>query len=810
MLNQNLLLTGDDGEYNLTKSLRFRSSASAYLNRTPASAGNRQTWTFSCWLKYGTISTAMDIFSAGANGSNWTGIDLRADGRVQLYSSTSGSVVGSIVWSPNVYRDTAAWYHFTVVCDTTNATSTDRFRFYVNGVQVTGISSTGGENTFPAQNATTNINTAVAHSVGRKTHSANEYFDGYLTEVNFIDGQALTPSSFGSTNALTGVWQPAKYTGTYGTNGFYLPFTNTTSTSTLGNDFSGNSNTWTVNNISLTAGSTYDSMNDVPTLTSATQANYAVLNPLNPPTGLTTFTYSNANLTIVSANGASSPATESSAYGTMYFPSTGKFYAELTIGTTFGTGSNSWPRFGVADIGMGIGGYVNFGGSSYGTFVTGDVIRVAWDASTGYIWWGKNNTWLNSGVPESGTGYISTFSYAANSAYVNISLYCNTSNNSGGSINFGQQPFAYTPPTGFLALNTYNLPTSTIVKGNTVMDATTYTGTGATQSIVNAGGFQPDFVWIKNRSSVTFHSLWDSNRGRSAGGLASNDTMAEQSSTAGNDFVSFNSNGFSVGPQQNWNVNGSSTNLVGWQWQAGQGTTSNITVGQYSTSPNVPSIASTVSVNASAGFSVVTYTGNGSTGATVGHGLGVAPAIIIVKKRSSTGNWITYHTSTGINQYLYLNSTSASATATPTWGVSSTTFTLQQSFSDYNDNGVTYVAYCWSEIVGFSKFGSYTGNGSADGTFVYLGFRPRFVMIKRSDAGAVNWYIFDTARDTYNAAGLELYPNLSNAEADGRPDLDILSNGFKIRSTSGGQNTSGATYIYACFAENPFKNALAR
>jgi hypothetical protein len=206
-------------------SLRFRSSATAYLSRTPSVASNTQTWTWSGWLKYGSLTTAREIFGAGANGSNWTGIDLRADARVQLFSSTSGSAVGSIVWSPNVYRDPAAWYHFTIVCDTTNATQTSRFRFYVNGVQVTGISSTPGENTYPAQNATTNVNTTVIHNIGRKPYNTSEYYDGYLAEVNFIDGQALLPTSFGTFNSL-GVWQPITYGGSYGTNGFYLPFPN--------------------------------------------------------------------------------------------------------------------------------------------------------------------------------------------------------------------------------------------------------------------------------------------------------------------------------------------------------------------------------------------------------------------------------------------------------------------------------------------------------------------------------------------------------------------------------------------------------
>jgi hypothetical protein len=226
----------------------------------------------------------------------------------------------------------------------------------------------------------------------------------------------------------------------------------------LGNqskDYSPQGNNWTNNNIGVLAGSTLDTMTDVPTLTSTTAANYATLNPLVPPTGAVGLTWSNGNLNLATIN-SGAPASESSSFSTAYFPSTGKFYAEMTVGTTLGTGSNSWPRFGVAGFGMGIGGFVNFGGSSYGTFVTGDVMMVAWDAATGYIWWGKNGTWLNSGVPASGTGYISTFSYDFNSAYVQLTLFYSTTGST-ASVNFGQQPFAYTAPSGFLPLNTFNL-----------------------------------------------------------------------------------------------------------------------------------------------------------------------------------------------------------------------------------------------------------------------------------------------------------------------------------------------------------------
>jgi hypothetical protein len=354
------------------------------------------------------------------------------------------------------------------------------------------------------------------------------------------------------------------------------------------------------------------------------------------------------------------------------------------------------------------------------------------------------------------------------------------------------------------------LPTSTIVKGNTVMDATLWTGNSSTQSIVNAAPFKPDFVWIKNRTGANNHALFDSVRGATLR-LYSDSTIAEQ--TEATTLTAFNSNGFSV--SSSGAVNASANNYVGWQWQAGQGSSSSNTNG---------SITSTVSVNASAGFSVVTYTGTGGASATVGHGLGVTPSLIIVKERSSNVSgwnaWTVYHSSIGATGNLVLNTTAATNTAIYAWNntaPTSSVFTIAYSAGAGVNYTSNYVAYCWTPIAGYSAFGSYTGNGSADGPFVYLGFRPKFVMIKVTSA-AQPWIIIDTARNTYNVAGDYLMADSSSAENALSPistatALDILSNGFKLRnnaSSSGYTNASSATYIYMAFAENPFKNALAR
>jgi hypothetical protein len=328
------------------------------------------------------------------------------------------------------------------------------------------------------------------------------------------------------------------------------------------------------------------------------------------------------------------------------------------------------------------------------------------------------------------------------------------------------------------------------------MAATTFTANGGTQTItntVNGISFQPDLVWQKRRDATGNNFLIDSVRGASAV-LISDSTSAESSSP--NFLTSFNSNGWSLGSANFLN----NSTVVGWQWKAGTTSSSNTN----------GSITSTVSVGATQGFSVVTYTGNSTAGATVGHGLGVTPSMIIVKPRTTVDDWLVYHTSTGASQYLVLNSTAASGAATSYWGTpNSTTFGLS---GGGNNRSSGMVAYCFAAVKGFSAFGSYTGNGSADGPFVYCGFQPRWIMVKQSSAAGEDWLIQDTSRKPYNTSttGVSLAADTSGAEVNSSAQLwDVLSNGFKLRATGGGINSSGATYIYAAFASNPFSKALA-
>ena len=351
------------------------------------------------------------------------------------------------------------------------------------------------------------------------------------------------------------------------------------------------------------------------------------------------------------------------------------------------------------------------------------------------------------------------------------------------------------------------MPTPTIPAGNLFMNATLYTGTGVGSRVITNGvagaSFQPDFVWLKNRTSPYSHQTNDSVRGATNGCLYTDLTYAVDANFG---ITSFNSNGFTLGntasliSQSFGSQNGTGDNYVGWQWKAG-GTAVTNTSG---------TISSQVSANTTSGFSVVTYTGSGTGGATVGHGLGVAPSFIAIKSRSSTESWQNYHVSLGATKAIFLNLSQGFTTSNVYFNDTSPTssvFSLGTG-TQANGNGTTYVAYCWSQIAGYSAFGSYTGNGSADGPFIYTGFRPRFVLLKRTDTSE-DWVVYDTARDPYNTSQYILYPNGSYAESSGYA-LDILSNGFKLRNTVTSNNASGGTYIYAVFAENPFKYANAR
>jgi len=757
---KDLLLTRPSGGVYIiiARSLRFRSSATAYLNRTFGTPTTQNTFTFSAWAKRGKLSTLQNLLGVSTN----TSIGFPAADTLVVTCAGVATITTS-----GVYRDPSAWCH--VLYKQTTGAAT----LYFNGVSV-GTSAT----------VSAVFNTAVAHQLGAANTS--NYVDGYLAEVNFIDGQALAPTSFGAINATTGVWAPIKYTGTYGANGFHLDFNSYATTAALGTDTSGNGNTWTVNGCSVTAGATYDSMIDVPTV-SATGSNYCVWNPVSGLGG----TFSDGNLK--SATGTVTQPT----VGTFQLPITGKWYWEVTVDTVadMAVGINVYPfayatrtfyyQQGGASNSIVIEGTINaFAAASY---TNADVIAVAYNADSSQITWYKNNT--QQGGPFTLTSLANLFPYLVQAS---------GSGSCTGVVNFGQQGFKYTPPSGYSALNTYNLPAPAILIGAAHMAATTYTGTGASLTVANTvnstsfQSFQPDLVWVKGRSGATDHAWYDSVRGVQKQ-LESNQTGAETTETTG--LTAFGSTGFTVGALAQMNT--SAATYIGWQWK-GSGTTVSNTSG---------TITSTVCVNPTAGFSVATYTGTGAN-ATVGHSLGVAPNMVIVKRRDTTGNWGTWHISIANTNYLLLNTTAASASGATYWNSTtptSTVFSIGTS-TDVNANTGTYIAYCFAPIAGYSAFGSYTGNASTDGPFVFTGFRPRWILIKSSTT-TDDWRIYDTSRPGYNVQGGTLLADTAGAETTAT-ELDILSNGFKARVTT--TPNAAQTYIYAAFAESPLKNSLAR
>ena len=328
-----------------------------------------------------------------------------------------------------------------------------------------------------------------------------------------------------------------------------------------------------------------------------------------------------------------------------------------------------------------------------------------------------------------------------------------------------------------------------------------YTGNGSTNAITGVG-FQPDWTLLKDRNDTSGTRAYDSVRG-AIKRIRTDLTDAEIDDSDG--LTAFGSDGFTLGADGATNAN--TTLYVSWNWKAGTSFSND------ASATSIGTIDSTGSINTTAGFSIISYTGNGTLGATVAHGLGVAPSMVLVKRRDTTGNWWTYHSSLGgANKYIVLNSTSAAGTSTNIWNntaPTSTVFSLgdNSNYPEVNGTSNTFIAYCFAEKKGYSKFGSYTGNGNADGTFVYTGFRPAWVVVKKTN-GTDHWFLIDNKRLGYNEDNYGLYLNLTNVEYSGSIyDLDILSNGFKARDTDGMFNGSGDSYIYMAFAESPFTNS---
>jgi hypothetical protein len=778
--HQNVIMgAAGAGGYSVDNSIVLDDGSSQYLTRTPSAAGNLKTFTVSFWFKRGNLGIVTYLLKRRTAGFGF--IRINADDTLTYYNEAGGVAIQLI--TTQVFRDPHSWYHLVVVQDTTQATASDRAKMYLNGSEITAF-NTAQYNI--AQNGDGTLFDADTLDIGQ---ASTQFWDGYLSEYCYIDGQTLTPTSFGEYDT-NGIWRPIDVSGlTFGTNGFYLDFA---ASGDLGNDVSGNANDFT------TSGAPTQS-SDTPTNNSAT---------------LTTIdgsgaTFSNGNL-VVGSNTTNSYKGGTGCIGLA--PGSGSWYVEALC--TGATGSNKEYVFGAAtnDTNKSVAGYfpgsatysnddehgyysgsggIVYNGSSstgsVGTYGDGNTValRFDMDVTTPTCKFYVNDTLKHTANLTVGKTYYPHF----NTQDLNLTF----------TVNFGTTSFTYTLPTGHLAINTTNLPAPTIADPSAHFQVTTYTGDGVAigsggQEINQSGNstFQPDFVWIKNRSASTAdHWAFDAIRGATKY-LEISDSTAETTDTES--LTSFDADGFTVGSDPF--VNNSGDNHVGWQWKANGSGSSN----------SDGSITSTVSANQTSGFSIVTYTGNGTAGATVGHGLGVAPDMIIVKNRDNTEQWIVYHQYNGGTKYLLLNSTASVATSSGAWNdtnPSSTVVTLGGGGFGTNVSGNAMIMYAFTEVEGFSKFGGYTGNGSTNGSFVYCGFRPALVIIKRTSGTATKWVMLDSARDLYNVTDAFLHPDQTTAENEGG-DVDFLSNGFKARANDSWFNEASTTYVFAAFAEHPF------
>ncbi len=921
--------------YEVDRSLRFNRSDSAHLTYTPGSASSDRTKvTISAWVKKCKNNEGeYSIFFGGTSSTNRAQLRFYTSSgfdNISFYARTSGTFILQLDTTAK-FRDPSAWYHIVARCDTTNGTA----NIYVNGVEETSFTTS----TKPSGSQSMEFFNNSEHQIGENGSSTSgTYMNGYMAEINVIQGQALDASYFGETDAITGQWNPKKYVGGYG-DGFYLNFSDNSGTTatTLGKDSSGNGNNFTPNNFS-----THDSVPDSPT------NNFCTGNPIgrtytnevgNNPT------YSEGNLEFETAGNSTH------AYGTMAvneFLTSGCYFEILLddldtsrsyVGIVDSQSSGNSASYGftnkaiirhsmVVYFGTATDGSGNYD-SGVADCSNGDIIGVAIKGTS--IWFHKNGTYIpnssgSTGNPSTGANAaITSISNITTTKYLPYAGY-----NSDYTFNFGQDSsfagaktaqgnvdgkgkgdFYYPVPTGFVALCSANMSDPTIKLPNKHFDTLLWTGNGSDGHAITGLDFQPNWVWIKSRSVAVSHFIVDSLRMSGSDFLKISSVSTSAESDGSTRFTSIDSNGFTL-PSGGTFTNGNGSTYVGWNWNAGDtdGKTYTVTVvsdsgnkyrfdgfgtsavtldlaeggtyifnypsahplkfsttsdgthgggSEYTTgvthnsstqvtivvAASAPqlfyycsihsgmggsvntnstlgssnfdgSIQTTAKVNATAGFSITTYTGTGSS-TTVGHGLGVKPDVIIIKCRSNTDNWMVYHNQKngGVDPedyYLELNSTSAGPNSTVMLNDTAPTSTSVTIGSDNSVNGSsrTYVMYCFSEVAGYSKFGKYTGNGNNDGTFVFTGFKVQFLLIKKT-SGSESWILADTKRNSIagreSPADSYLLADQSNAESTGII-YDMLSNGFKFRSTS--QNTSGHTYVYFAFAEAPFKNARAR
>ena len=809
---------GDFYAFKINQSLRFDGSTSVLAKALSGTASSTTSTVISFWAKRCSLdSLQMNWASELTGGSSHVSGYIAFAATNVIYVYTDQSLAGTdhlVTTTTAVFRDLSSWYHIAIVYNLSDSTTANKVKIYVNGVQqatgnaVTGTAPTSG--LLLANNYTNYIGNYFTGSY---------YFDGYLAEFHAVDGVSnIDHNDFGETK--DGIWVPKNYSGGHGNNGYYLPFDDS---SAIGDDESANTNDFAVANLAA-----HDVVPDSPT------NNFATFNVLEKHSAAV---LSEGSLVATSAN-----ANDWECIGSTMHVSSGKWYCEVLMtgatgtldlimgvarsqsfefrtGNTFYTPASNFGYY--ASVGD-----IYSGGSLTGdfniTYGVGDIIGIAIDMDNLAVYFAKNNTYINSGNPASGaskTG-LSGALLAGASYQVAVGAY---QNNVKFTVNFGQDStfanvataqnnadgngvgdFYYSPPSGFLALCSSNLPdpaigptagTLSTENFNTVL----YTGNGSNGLAITGVGFSPDWTWIKSTGGTAYHELHDSVRG--AGKRLFSNDLAKESDVG--TVSSFDSDGFTVSRNSSYDgTNQNSQTFVAWNWLAG-------TAFSNSAGANGATIASSGQVNTTAGFSIVTYTG-GAAAYTVGHGLSKAPEIIFVFNRTDDGGAHYGFTTVVDGSVDYFSLNAPGGFNDDPFSMSAPTSTVFSDDNDYaHDASDNMVAYCFHSVEGYSKVGSYTGNGNADGAFVYTGFRPAFVLTKSITASSA-WRINDAARNPFNGVNGSLFPSTSADEDTSAVRMDFISNGFKLRVGSGSHPNASTTYLYLAFAESPFKFANAR
>lgn len=702
-----------------------------------------------------------------------------------------------------------AWHHVMVSRDASNVE-----RIFMDGVLVNQRTNTTNYNNVSAYNTNIGFMYDTNYPGAYGMSSYGNVFKGYMNDLRLTIGAIPVPYQTSSVTVGTTIFTPPTAALAIGPESitdprywnnvaFHIPF-NGSGTVAFPVYAKGS---FTSNNFSVTAGVNYDSMVDSPTnvFTSATDVggvvsgNYCTINAIGS-SAQAIYTVSNAGLTC-SSGASTGNAGRMCSLATWALPK-GKFYWEMVAAdgnTNFGILSykdqgndyataNSGGTFRVGVVTSTVDNY-NYAAATYSgtawSHTTNDVVGFAYDGTTtpATLSVYKNGTYFGAF-----TGIDPTLSWFP-ASYPSTGAASTTYN-----ANFGQRAFAYTPPSGFKSLNTTNLQAmGTTAVGKAAIqpfkwfEPTLYAGTGGSRDVTTAGGFSPDLVWLKSRNVTGDNYIWDTVRGGGSNAdLITNRTAAEGYNSAYHNF-SFIPNGFNITQISPGNeVNYAGNSYVAWQWK--QAPTS--------------------------GFNIVTYSGDNVNGRSITHNLGITPSFIITKARTgSTYDWRVYHKSLTSGYNIALNTAAAeyqgsAGNAGYISGASSSTFSLSQSgaagLAAVNSSGIDYVSYLWAEVPGFSKFGSYVGNGAADGPFINCGFRPRWIMIKTTTS--FNWWVLDSVRDTYNLAFKPMIVDSNSTEYDGTTfaSVDILSNGFKLKNTHQHTNYAGYNYIFAAFAESPF------